>query len=84
MPPLNTDHSSVDSSCNNKIITAEEVAEHSNVNDCWLIIGGNVYDVTNFQNSHPGGKDIIVKHAGHDCTSDFESIGMFISVSTKL
>jgi len=83
MPPFNTGNSFVDSGCNNISLTAEEVAEHSNFNDCWLIIGGNVYDVTNFQNSHPGGKDILVKHAGQDCTSDFEAIGMFISASIK-
>jgi hypothetical protein len=35
---------------------------------CWVIIKGEVYDVTNFLDHHPGGAAIILKYAGKDAT----------------
>jgi cytochrome b involved in lipid metabolism len=35
--------------------TRAEVAAHCAPNDLWIIISGEVYDVTEFQDSHPGG-----------------------------
>ncbi len=67
----------------NMFFNAEEVANHASVNDCWLVIGGNVYDVTNFKDSHPGGKHIMEKHAGKDCTSEFEAIGAQLNHSSS-
>ena len=34
----------------------DEVAKHSKEDDCWCIIGGEIYDVTKFLPDHPGGK----------------------------
>ena len=41
---------------------------HSKEEDCWLVIDGNVYDVTPFLDEHPGGFDIILASTG---TSSF-------------
>jgi alkylation response protein AidB-like acyl-CoA dehydrogenase/predicted heme/steroid binding protein len=51
--------------------TLEEVSQHSSENDCWIVVDNVVYDVTKFLKSHPGGKGIILKLAGRDCTSEF-------------
>lgn len=52
----------------------EEVKQHNKPNDCWMIIKGKVYDVSNFDD-HPGGTMIIQGNGGKDVSDDFESIG---------
>jgi lysylphosphatidylglycerol synthetase-like protein (DUF2156 family) len=37
-----------------KIYTTGEVARHSSKSDCWTIISGDVYNLTEFINRHPG------------------------------
>ena len=52
--------------------TADEVAEHNSPSDCWLLIHGKVYDVTDWVPNHPGGSMIFVR-AGGDCSQLFDS-----------
>jgi cytochrome b involved in lipid metabolism len=44
-----------------KIITWTELENHITFDDCWIIIEGFVYDVSDFVVEHPGGDDILVK-----------------------
>jgi cytochrome b involved in lipid metabolism len=46
---------------------ASEVALHNNANDCWIIVDGKVYDITDYIYDHPGG-DSILANAGGDST----------------
>jgi hypothetical protein len=46
------------------MLTAEEVAIHNDRGSCWVIISGQVYDVTDFLDEHPGGASTIVRYAG--------------------
>eukprot|EP00894_Picocystis_sp_ML_P000578 jgi/Pico_ML_1/51095/g2182.t2 len=38
----------------------EEVQKHNTEDDCWLVIGEKVYDVTAYLPEHPGGADIML------------------------
>ncbi|CAE8678419.1 unnamed protein product [Polarella glacialis] len=55
-------------------VTAEEVAKHSKDTDCWVIVGEQVLDVTNFLEDHPGGKKSIMMFAGRDATEEFDML----------
>jgi cytochrome b involved in lipid metabolism len=45
-----------------------EVKKHNTIEDCWIVLNGNVYDVTKFLRSHPGGVKVIGYYAGQDAT----------------
>lgn len=48
-----------------RIITRAEVSSHNNLyTGIWVIYGPNVYDVTSFLSSHPGGKEKLLLAAG--------------------
>ena len=51
----------------NKQITLEDCKSHNKEEDCWLVIGGKVYDVTEFLDEHPGGFDIVLAACGTLC-----------------
>lgn len=55
-----------------KTYTLSEVAQHASRDDCWAIISGDVYDLTEFINRHPGG-DEILRACGTDATTLFTS-----------
>ncbi len=50
-----------------KSFTLAEVATHNTEKDAWIVIDGDVYDVTKFVSLHPGGKSILLQSAG-PCT----------------
>ncbi|EFP05382.1 hypothetical protein GCK72_018110 [Caenorhabditis remanei] len=57
------------------IFTRSEVSMHCGEDDCWIIVGNYVYDVTKFVDLHPGGPEILLEFAGGDATDAFESVG---------
>jgi len=44
--------------------TPSEVAKHNSKESCWVIISGQVYDVTEYLDDHPGGAKAILRFAG--------------------
>lgn len=48
------------------------MAEHDKQEDLWMIIKGNVYDITKYVGSHPGGVRALVKFAGKDGTDNVQ------------
>ena len=59
----------------NTVHSAAAVASHNRPDDCWVIVRGVVYDVTNFLLQHPGGAGAILPWAGCDATVPFEETG---------
>lgn len=52
-------------------LTLDEVKKHNSATDCWSIIDGNVYNLTNWVYSHPGGSDRITAICGKDGSASF-------------
>jgi len=55
-------------------LKAADVEKHSKKDDCWVIIHGAAFDVTEFMPEHPGGPAIIMKYAGKDATKAYDPI----------
>merc|ERR1712160_232340 len=51
-----------------------EVAKHTTKADCWVVVSGQVLNVTNFLSEHPGGELAILTFAGKDATEEFNMI----------
>jgi cytochrome b involved in lipid metabolism len=51
--------------------TATEVAKHNTGTDCWSVVNKNVYDLTPYVSSHPGGESVIKAICGKDGTAAF-------------
>jgi len=54
--------------------TMEEVGEHTTEQDCWVVLNGEVFDVTSFLADHPGGARAILMYAGKDATEPFKML----------
>ncbi|KAF8333154.1 FMN-dependent dehydrogenase-domain-containing protein [Cantharellus anzutake] len=56
------------------MLSANEVSIHNSRLSCWIIVSGNVYDVTDFLDEHPGGSATILRYAGRDATAEYQPI----------
>ncbi|CAK9029274.1 unnamed protein product [Durusdinium trenchii] len=55
-------------------ISLADVAKHNSKTDCWVVVDGQVLDVTSFLSEHPGGELAILTFAGKDATEEFNMI----------
>ncbi|KAI5359417.1 Putative cytochrome b5-like heme/steroid binding domain, NADH:cytochrome b5 reductase [Septoria linicola] len=58
-----------------KTYNKDEVSEHNSKQDCWIVIHGQVYNVTEYLRDHPGGKEVLLEVAGTDSTAAYEDVG---------
>ncbi|KAG0689351.1 Cytochrome b2, mitochondrial precursor [Pichia californica] len=58
----------------NRKISVEEFIKHNKADDCWITVNGNVYDLTDFIEMHPGGTTPLIQNAGHDATVLYNKI----------
>jgi L-lactate dehydrogenase (cytochrome) len=56
------------------LFSIEEISKHSSRSDCWIVIDDQVWDVTEFAPSHPGGPGVIHRYAGRDATQAYSEI----------
>ena len=57
-----------------RTFSMHEVAKHNTLDDCWVVINGSVYDMTDFLKDHPGGSKVVMIYAGKDATGDFSML----------
>ena len=41
----------------------------------WIVVNGNVLDVTKWKDMHPGGSGVLTNYAGKDATTAFKDRG---------
>ena len=61
-------------STSGKTYTIDEVAKHNSKDDIWVVVDGQVLDVTKFLPDHPGGEKAILLYAGRDATEEFNML----------
>jgi cytochrome b involved in lipid metabolism len=71
----NTDEEKIESGKTDKEVLASDVATHNTVSDCWQIINGKVYNVTDYIPLHPAGADKIIPFCGKDASVAFNTKG---------
>ena len=54
-------------------IALSEVALHAAADDCWSVVNGNVYDLTQWINEHPGGSGPVESMCGIDASTPFNN-----------
>jgi len=54
-----------------KRFSTADVASHNKADNLWIIVDEDVYDLTKFQDEHPGGKKILQRVAGKDASKQF-------------
>jgi cytochrome b involved in lipid metabolism len=72
-PQQITNNSSSGSINQGEGITLADVSSHNTENDCWVIVGGKVYNATNLIPIHPGGPEKIIPLCGKDATQTFDT-----------
>ena len=53
------------------IYTWEDVKEHDQNNDKWIVLDGKIYNISNFMKKHPGGARVIGAYGGQDATVSY-------------
>jgi cytochrome b involved in lipid metabolism len=52
-------------------LTKEEVAKNNTPSDCWIVLKGDVYNITSYLGMHPSGPACILNFSGDDLTDAF-------------
>jgi cytochrome b involved in lipid metabolism len=52
-----------------------EIRRHASASSTWLVIDGEVYDVSGWLEQHPGGADLLRAWAGKDASAAFHAAG---------
>ncbi|CDK27221.1 unnamed protein product [Kuraishia capsulata CBS 1993] len=62
----------------------EDVKLHASRDDCWVSLGGKVYDITGYLDYHPGGVDKLLLVAGKDGTAMFNRYHPWVNFERML
>ena len=56
-----------------QVFTLAEVAEHNRLEDCWMAIRGQVYDLTEYVPEHPAPRRVLQRWCGAEATEGMET-----------
>ncbi|OJJ34566.1 hypothetical protein ASPWEDRAFT_113069 [Aspergillus wentii DTO 134E9] len=51
--------------------TKDDVSKHNSLDDLWVIIDGEIYNLTEFRAEHPGGARMLQTMAGKNASKKF-------------
>lgn len=57
------------------VYSLDEVQKHKSPKDLWIVIYNHVYEMQDYLEDHPGGKEFLLENAGTDATTAYEDIG---------
>jgi cytochrome b involved in lipid metabolism len=57
------------------VLDWQEIRRHNSAQSLWVVIDGEVYDLTVFADKHPGGLPALLKVAGRDASAAFARAG---------
>ena len=78
------DNKPVNASARDTYLSADEISSHCHEWDCWIVLDACVYDVSQYLEYHPGGKEEILLYAGHDATVAFQKIHAWVNYEAIL
>jgi L-lactate dehydrogenase (cytochrome) len=55
-------------------ISVEELGKHNRPSDAWILINDQIWDVSKFAPTHPGGAEIILTYAGQDASKAYNEV----------
>ncbi|KEF63562.1 uncharacterized protein A1O9_01540 [Exophiala aquamarina CBS 119918] len=55
-------------------VLVSEVVLHNKPEDIWIVVNGQVYDMTDFSEEHPGGAEIIHSFGGRDASKAYNEV----------
>lgn len=58
-----------------RVFTLAEVVAHDTLEDCWMAIRGQVYDLTEYVPEHPAARSVLKPWCGIDATEGMETKG---------
>jgi len=53
-------------------VNPADLVDHSTPDDCWLLIGDTVHDLTDYAPDHPGGENLITDLCGTNATLEYK------------
>lgn len=79
--PNNTNSAKIDKTTTNNTplvtytLTTAIVTQHNTALDCWVTANNNVYNITSYIKSHPGGQANIIRYCGADIAAAYTAQG---------
>lgn len=67
-----------------KAVSPVELKKHNTEGDCWMSIHGQVFNVTEYADYHPGGVDELMRGAGTNATKLFEENHCYVNYQSLL